>query len=426
MKVHIKNGRVIDPANDIDAQLDVFIDEGKIVAIAEQLDGFIAEEVIDAKSRLIIPGLVDLSARLREPGHEHAATIASETLAAVKGGVTTLCVPPDTHPVIDTPAVAELIEDRAKKAGRTMVLTVGALTKNLESEFLSEMLALKEAGCAAVSNGLNAIKNTLIQQRAFEYAATLDLTVFITAADPWLAREGCAHDGVVSTRLGLAGIAEEAETIALSRDLLLVEKTGVRAHFHNISTGKAISLLREAQDKGLPVTADVSAHHLHLTEHDIANYDSLTHVLPPLRSTRDREQLQQGVREGVISAIASHHQPLDHDAKLGPFAETTAGISALETLVPLTFKLVSDNVLSLNEAVASVTSKPAAILNINSGQLKVGWQADICIINPNAHVDCQPKDFSSAGKNSPFKGWLFSNQVVHTLIKGQTVFKLDS
>lgn len=426
MKVHIKNGRVIDPANDIDAQLDVFIDEGKIVAIAEQLDGFIAEEVIDAKSRLIIPGLVDLSARLREPGHEHAATIASETLAAVKGGVTTLCVPPDTHPVIDTPAVAELIEDRAKKAGRTMVLTVGALTKNLDGELLSEMLALKEAGCIAVSNGLNTIQNTLIQQRAFEYAATLDLTVFINAVDPWLAGQGCAHDGVVSTRLGLAGISEEAETIALSRDLLLIEKTGVCAHFHNISTGKSVSLLRDAQEKGLPVTADVSAHHLHLTEHDIANYDSLTHVLPPLRSTRDREQLQQGVREGVLFAISSHHQPLDYDAKLGPFAETTAGISALETLLPLTFKLVDDNVLSMNEAVASLTCNPARILDLNIGQLKVGLQADLCIINPDAHSDCEPKHFTSMGKNSPFKGWLFSNQVVQTLIKGQTVFKLGS
>lgn len=425
MKIQIKNGRIIDPASELDAYLDVFIDDGNVVAIAEDCDGFIADQIIDAENHIVCPGLIDLNARLREPGQEHTATIESETLSAVKGGITTLCVPPDTAPVIDTPAVIELIEDRAKKAARTMVLTVGALTQNLEGEYLSEMLALKEAGCVAVSNGLTPIKNTLIQKRAMEYAATLDLTLFINAYDPWLASQGCVHEGVVSTRLGLGGIPQEAETIAVARDLLLIEKTGVHAHFHSISTGKAVELIREAQDKGLNITADVSAHHLHLTEHDLGNYDSLSHVLPPLRSIRDREQLQQGVRDGVISAIASHHQPLDHDAKLGPFAETSPGISGLETLLALTLKLVSDGELSLNQAIASLTSKPAEILGIEAGQLKVGVQADICIVNPTTHIDCMPENFSSAGKNSPFKGWLFSNQVVRTLINGHTVFELN-
>jgi len=426
MKIHIKNGRVIDPVNTIDAQLDVFIDDGKIIAITDTLNDFIADKVIDASNHIVAPGLVDLNARLREPGQEHAATIESETQAAAKGGITTLCIPPDTSPVIDTPAVVELIEDRAKKSGRTMVLTVGALTQNLEGELLSEMLALKEAGCIAVSNGLNPIKNTLIQQRAFEYAATLDLTVFINATDPWLAEQGCVHDGLMSTRLGLGGIAAEAETIAIARDLLLIEKTGVSAHFHNMSSAKSVELIRNAQGKGLLITADISAHHLHLSEHDLGNYDSLTHVLPPFRSTRDREQLQQGVRDRVISAISSHHQPLDHDAKLGPFSETSPGISGLETLLSLTLKLVNDDELSMMDAIGSLTYQPATILGINAGTLSVGAQADICIINPDAHVDCQPDDFSSAGKNSPFKGWLFSNEVVHTLINGRTVFESTS
>jgi len=423
MKLHITNGRVIDPASQLDAQLDIFIDNGKIVAIAEYLNDFIADQTIDATNHIVCPGLVDLSARLREPGQEHAATIESETQAAVKGGITTLCVPPDTVPVIDTPAVIELIEDRAKKAGRTMVLTVGALTQNLEGEYLSEMLALKEAGCVAVSNGLNPIKNTLIQRRAMEYAATLDLTLLINASDPWLASQGCAHEGLVSTRLGLGGIPEEAETTAVARDLLLIEKAGVRAHFHNISTGKAVEMIRAAKNNGLEVTADVSAHHLHLSEHDIGNYDSLSHVLPPLRSTRDREQLQQAVREGVVTAISSHHQPLDNDAKLGPFAETAPGISGLETLLALTLKLVDDDELTLQQAIACISSQPAEILGIEAGQLKVGAPADICIINTDAHHDCRPDNFVSAGKNSPFSGWLFNNEVQTTLFHGKIVYQ---
>jgi len=423
MKLRITNGRVIDPASQLDAQLDIFIDNGKIIALADHHNDFIADQTIDASNHIVCPGLIDLSTRLREPGQEQAATIESETRAAVKGGITTLCVPPDTTPVIDTPAVIELIEDRAKKAKRTMVLTVGALTQNLEGEYLSEMLALKEAGCVAVSNGLAPIKNTLIQRRAMEYAATLGLTLFINASDPSLASQGCAHEGLVSTRLGLGGIPEEAETIAVARDLLLIEKTGVRAHFHNISTSKAVEMLRDAKNKGLDVTADVSAHHLHLSEHDIGNYDSLSHVLPPLRSTRDREQLQQAVREGVITAISSHHQPHDNDAKLGPFAETAPGISGLETLLSLTLKLVDDDELTLQQAIACLSSQPADILGIEAGQLKVGAQADICIINPDAHHECQPEHFVSAGKNSPFAGWLFNNEVQTTLFKGNIVYQ---
>lgn len=423
MKLRITNGRVIDPASQLDAQLDIFIDDGKIIAMSDHLDNFIADQTIDASNHIVCPGLIDLSARLREPGQEHAATIDSETQAAVKGGITTLCVPPDTAPVIDTPAVIELIEDRAKKAGRTMVLTVGALTQHLEGEYLSEMLALKEAGCIAVSNGLTPIKNSLVQRRAMEYAATLDLTFFINASDPSLASQGCAHEGLVSTRLGLGGIPEEAETITVTRDLLLIERTGVRAHFHNLSTSRAVDLIKEAREKGLNVTADVSAHHLHLSEHDIGNYDSLSHVLPPLRSTRDRELLQQAVREGVITAISSHHQPLDNDAKLGPFAETTPGISGLETLLALTLKLVDDDELSLQQAIASLTCHPADILGIEAGQLKVEAQADICIINTDAHHECRPEHFVSAGKNSPFSGWLFNNEVQTTLFSGNIVYQ---
>ena len=425
MNLHIKNGRVIDPASQLDAQQDLFIRDGKIIAISSHLDGFTADKIIDATGLIVCPGLVDLNARLREPGQEHTATIESETRAAVAGGITSLCVPPDTDPVIDTPAVVELIEDRAKKAGRAMVYTIGALTQKLQGELLTEMAALKAAGCIGVSNGVSPIKNSLILRRAMEYAATLDLTLFINAADPWLQGNGCVHEGAISARLGLTGIPETAETIAIARDLLLIELTGVRAHFHNISCGKSVKLIKDAQNKGLAVTADVSAHHLHLCEHDIGNYDTLSHVMPPLCSIRDREQLQQGLREGIISVICSHHQPLDSDAKLGPFAETTPGISGLETLLALTLKLVDDEEITLHQAIASLTSHPAEILGIDAGQLKVGAQADICIFNPNIHHECQPTKFVSAGKNSPFSGWLFNNKVSHTVFNGKLVFEQD-
>ncbi|GAB4287779.1 MAG: dihydroorotase [Methylophaga sp.] len=425
MKLHIKNGRVIDPASQLDARQDIFISGGRIVAIGDHPDGFTADRTIDATGLMVIPGLVDLNVRLREPGQEHTATIQSETAAAAAGGVTTLCVPPDTDPVIDNPAVVELIEDRAKKAGRCMVLVQGALTQNLDSELLAEMARLKAAGCMGVSNGLAPIKNTIILQRAMAYAASLDMTLFITPGDPWLRAQGCVHEGAVSSRLGLGGIPESAETIGVSRDLILIEQTGVRAHFHNLSSGKAVKLIQDAQNRGLPVTADVSAHHLHLSEHDLGNYDALSHVLPPLRSIRDREQLQQGVREGVISAISSHHQPLDPDDKMGPFAETKPGISGLETLLPLTLKLVEDDEIDLHRAIAALTCNPANILGIDAGQLKVGAAADICLIDPDSEFECQPLNFVSAGKNSPFAGWLFNHQVSHTLFHGRIVFERD-
>lgn len=422
MKLHISNGRLIDPASHLDEQLDIFISDGKIVAIGDHHQDFNADKTIDASGLIVCPGLVDLYARLRETGSEYTATIESETRAAVSGGITTLSVPPDTEPVIDTPAVVELIQDRAQQAGRATVLTIGALTQKLKGELLSEMAALRTAGCVGISNGMAPIKNSVIQRRAMEYAASLDLTLFINPADPWLQSQGCVHEGAVSTRLGLSGIPETAETIAVARDLLLIEQTGVRAHFHNLSTGRAVKMIGDAQNRGLLVTADVSAHHLHLCEHDLGNYDSLSHVMPPLRTIRDRDQLQQGLRDGVISAICSNHQPLDNDAKLGPFAETTPGISGLETLLPLTMKLVDDEELSLHQAIASLTSNPADILGIKAGRLKVGSQADICIINPDAHNECQPQNFVSSGKNSPFAGWLFNNEISYTIFGGKLVF----
>ena len=423
MKLSIINGHLIDPANQVDAKQNLYIDHGRIMAISQQPEGFIADQTIDASNLIVCPGLIELSAHLSESGQHHTASIASETKAAIKGGITSLCIPPDHDPIIDTPATVDLIEDQAAKAGHAHVCTIGALTQGLQGELLSEMLALKQAGCLGVSNGLNPIQNTLVLRRAMEYAATLELTLFINAADPWLQSQGCIHEGMVSSRLGLGGIPEATETIAIARDISLIEQTGVSAHFHSISSGKTIGMIKDAQDRGLPITADVSPHHLHLSEHDIGNYDSLSHVMPPLRSTRDREQLQQAVRDGVITAISSHHRPLDNDAKLGPFAETKPGISGLESLLSLTLKLVEDEELSLQQAIANLTQHPAQILGIDAGHLSIGAQADICLINPHSESECQPEHFISAGKNSPFNGWHFNHDVAYTILNGNISYQ---
>jgi len=338
MRLSILNGRVIDPVNGVDRVADLFVVKGRIAALGNAPEGFVADRSIDASGQLVCPGLVDLRARLREPGQETKATIASETRAAAAGGITTLVSPPDTDPVVDNPAVVDLIRHRAAQAGFARVLSLGALTQGLTGKTLAEMYALKTAGCIGVSNGDRAVSNTEVMRRAMEYAATQSLPVFLRAEDPWLAEGGCAHEGAVSVRLGLPGIPEAAETIAVARDLQLIEQTGVHAHFCGLSSVRAVKMIARARFDGLPVTVDVSAHQLFLTEMDIGYFDSQCHVRPPLRTQRDRDGLRQALADGTISAVCSDHQPHDVDAKLAPFPASEPGISGLETLLPLTLR----------------------------------------------------------------------------------------
>jgi dihydroorotase len=425
MGIVIKGGHVIDPANSLDAVKDLYLDSaGFIIGIGKAPEGFEATRSIDARGQIVCPGLIDLRARLREPGLEYKATMESETRAAVAAGITTLCCPPDTWPVIDTPAMAQMIQSRAWRFGLAFVHPLGALTQGLEGKLLTDMAALEEAGCVGVSNALEPIIDTLVLRRAMEYAATFDLTVYLHAEDPWLRNSGCVHEGEVGTRLGLPGIPEAAETVALARDLALIEQTGVRAHFCNLSGARAVAMLAEAQKQGLAVTADVAAHHLHLTEHDIGYFNTQCHVRPPLRGLRDRDALRAALQSGVISAICSDHQPHEPDAKLAPFAESEPGISGLETLLPLTLKLVEEKLLTLNEAIALLTVKPAGILGVECGTLSVGATADICIFDPKAHWILSADKFVSRGRNSPFLGWEFTGQVTHTLVGGEVVFEL--
>jgi dihydroorotase len=424
MSIHIKGGRLIDPANGIDAQKDLYIDdEGFIVGVGAAPGSFKAERTIDASNKVVCPGLVDLRARTREPGLEHKATIESETQAAVSAGITTLCCPPDTHPVIDTPAMAQMIQSRAWRFGLAFIHPLGALTQGLEGKLLADMEALDDAGCVGFNNGPYPITDTLVLRRAMEYCATFDLTVFLHSEDPWLRGQGCMHEGEVSTRLGLPGIPEAAETVAIARDLALIEQTGARAHFCKISSARGIAMIAEAQKRGLPISADVTAHHLHLTEHDVEGFNTQCHVRPPLRASFDRDALRAALKSGALTAICSDHQPHESDAKLAPFAQSEPGVSALETLLPLTLKLVDEKLLSLGEAIALLTSKPAEIVGIDAGKLSMGDTADVCIFDPALSWTLTAETMVSRGRNSPFLGQTMRGRATHTLVGGKLVFE---
>lgn len=426
MNLRIYNGRVVDAANGIDKITDLYIAGERIAAIGQAPPGFKIDKDIDASDLVVAPGLVDLAAALREPGHEHKATIASETAAAAAGGITTLCCSPDTDPAIDSPAEVRLVHQQAASAGSCRVLPIGGLTAGLHGEQLSEMAALKDAGCVGVGNALRPLKNSLILRRALEYAASHELTVFLHPMDHELADGGCAHEGAVSTRLGLPGIPAAAETAALGQQLALIEQTGVRAHICRLSAARSVEMVARAIDEGLNISADVCAHQLHLTEQDIGDYNSLCHTLPPLRSAADRDGLRAALAQGTVAAICSDHQPHEIDAKQSPFQNAEPGISALETLLPLTLEMVTDGLLSLSDTLAKITSEPARLLNLEAGTLSPGKPADICIFSTNQPWELKPEALHSRGKNTPFGNRTFKTRVTHTLLGGKFVFQAST
>ncbi|MCK5395542.1 MAG: dihydroorotase [Gammaproteobacteria bacterium] len=420
----IKNGQLIDPANNVDQLADILIVDGKIAAIepANTLTMKDDIQIIDASNLTIIPGLVDCCARLREPGQEHKATIKSETIAATNAGITTLCCPPDTDPVIDEPAVVELINQKTASIAHSRIVTLGALTTGLNGEHLSEMHALRQAGCVGLSNCRKPVENSQILKRALTYAATFDMRVFIEPDEHWLSVGGSAHEGEIATRLGLKGIPVSAETVAIARALELVAETGASVHFGRLSSAQGAEMIARAKNEHLPVTADVSAHQLHLTEHDISSFNSACHVIPPLRAQRDQEALRNAVVNGTIDAICSDHQPHDIDAKQAPFASTEAGISGLETLLPLCLRLSQQTPLTTSDIIKKITCSPATILGIDAGTLSVGANADICIYDETEDWQLVSDAIYSSGKNTPFLGWNFQGKVKHTMVNGDLLF----
>jgi dihydroorotase len=425
MKIQIKNGHVIDPKNNIDSQLDVFIAAGKIVALGKAPEGFIASQTIDASNLIVCPGLVDLSARLREPGDEYKATLISELQAAVAGGVTSLACPPDTDPVLDEPGLVEMLKHRAKQLNLAHVYPLGALTRQLQGKVLSEMGELREAGCVGFSQANIAITDTQVLWRAMEYAATFGFTLFLHAEEPFLAKDGVAHDGEVASRLGLKGIPSAAEALALASILRIAKETGARIHISRLSTAEGVDMIREAKKHGVNITCDVSANHLHLTEHDIGFFDANCHLKPPLRTQRDKDALGAGLKDGTIDAICSDHTPVDDDAKLAPFAEAEVGATGLELLLALTLKWANQEKTSLARAIALISQSSAKILGIAAGDLSVNANADICIFDANEYWKIVPSALKSQGKNTPFNGLEIAGKVKTTLVNGQVVYQSE-
>lgn len=423
MKIHIKNGRVIDPKNNIDSVQDLYIAAGKIVALGQPPEGFSANQTIDASNLIVCPGLVDLSASLREPGQEYKATLISELHAAVAGGVTSLACPPDTDPVLDEPGLVEMLKHRAKQLNLAHVYPLGAVTRQLEGKILSEMSELREAGCVGFSQANVAITDTQVLWRAMEYAATFGFTLFLHAEEPFLAKDGVAHDGEVASRLGLKGIPSAAEALALAVILRIAEETGAKVHISRLSTAEGVNMIRTAKKQGCKVTCDISANHLHLTEHDIAYFDANCHLKPPLRTQRDKDALSAGLRDGTIDAICSDHTPVDDDAKLAPFAEAEVGATGLELLLPLVLKWSQEHKVKLTDALRCITQSSADILGIAAGSLSVNSDADICIFDADTYWKITPAALKSQGKNSPFTGLELAGKVKNTLVHGQVVYQ---
>lgn len=425
MRTVIKNGRIIDPLNLLDQVGDVYIHDDVIAGINKAPANFHPDRSIDAGGRLVLPGIVDLSARLREPGAEYKATIASETRAAVRAGVTSLCCPPDTSPVIDTSAVVELIHKHASQSGLAKVYCLGALTHNLDGATLGNMHGLKQAGCIGVSNAYVALRDNAVLRRALEYAATCDIPVHLYCEDQSMRGDGVVHEGVMSVRLGLPGIPVAAETIAISNVLLLIEQSGARVHFCRLSSARSIELIAEARERGLPVSADVAISQLFLTEADVAGFNSQCHLNPPLRTAEDREALRNALKTGVVDAICSDHQPHNEDAKSAPFSMTEPGASTLDVFLPLALQLADEGVIDLAKLVQVLTLNPATIAGIDGGSLDKDATADICIVDTATRWTVSPATMHSAGKNCPFMGRQLSGQVTHTFINGELVFARD-
>ncbi|WP_211460712.1 dihydroorotase [Collimonas silvisoli] len=427
MKLHIKNGRLIDPANNIDAQQDLFISAGKIVGVGVAPADFSANKTIDASGLVVTPGLVDLSARLREPGYEYKATLESEMQAAMQGGVTSLVCPPDTDPALDEPGLVEMLKHRARSLNQAHVYPLGALTVGLKGKELTEMAELTDAGCIGFAQAEEPILDTTVLLRALQYARTFDYTVWLHPQDPYLGHGGIAHSGAVASRLGLSGVPTMSETIRLHTIFELVRATGARVHLCRISSAPGLELIRNAKKEGLPISCDVGAHHIHMTDVDIGFFDSNARMTPPFRSQRDRDAIRQALLDGTIDAICSDHTPVDDDEKLLPFGEATPGATGLELLLSLALKwaeeCVSPAQQGLSRALAKITTDAARVASLAAGQLAVGSVADICIFDPAARWQVEAKELASQGKHTPFLGYELSGRVKTTIVAGHIAFE---
>jgi dihydroorotase len=421
VKIEIHHGRIVDPRHGVDRIGSLYIADGKIAALGAPPPGWRADRTIDATKLVVCPGLIDLSARLREPGFEYKATLESEMQAAIAGGVTSLACPPDTDPPLDVPGLVQMLKHRARSQNQAHVYPIGALTRALEGAELTEMGELAQAGCVAFSQAEAPIIDTGVLLRAMQYAATFGHRVWLRAQDAHLGKGAVAHEGEVATRLGLPAIPSAAETIALASILALARTTGVQVHICRLSTSEAVEMVRIAKRQGLPVTCDVAVHHLHLCDVDIGWFDTQCRLIPPLRGTRDRAALRGGLADGTIDLVCSDHAPVDDDSKQVPFAEAEPGATGLELLLPLTLKWAQEDGIALPEALGRITWWPATVLGIDAGHLAVGAAADVCIFDPDLHWRVEPAALKSQGKNTPFIGLEVGGKVRATIVAGHVV-----
>lgn len=434
MKIHIKHGRLIDPLNKRDGEADLFIAAGKVAAVGKAPAGFSANRVIDAAGLVVCPGLIDLAARLREPGYEYKATLESEMLAAAAGGVTSLACPPDTEPALDEPGLVEMLKHRAKTLNLAHVYPIGALTVGLAGERLTEMAELRDAGCVGFSHADVPLQDNQVLWRALQYAATFGFSVWLRPQDGYLAKDGVAHDGEVATRLGLPGIPAFAETIAIATIVETMRATGARVHLCRLSSAAGVAMLRSAKAAGLAVTADVSINSLHLTDVDVGYFNPDMRLTPPLRQGADRDALRAALADGTIDALVSDHNPVADDAKQLPFGEAEPGATGLELLLSLALRWAQDAGLPLATALARITHDPVRVLGdalgslaSSAGRLVEGGVADLCLFDPAAEWAVAPERLASQGKHTPFAfastGMALPGRVRVTLVAGTVAYE---
>ena len=425
MNILISNGRVVDPASGRDEQASVALADGAVHAVGTIPAGFKAERSIDASGCLVLPGLVDLAARLREPGYEHEGMLESEMAAAVAGGVTSLVCPPDTDPVLDEPGLVEMLKYRAEKMRAARLYPLGAITRGLAGEVLTEMAELTEAGCIGFGQAEVPLGNTQVLQRALQYASTFGYTLWLRPQDPDLGK-GVAASGPLATRLGLAGIPVAAETIAVFTLIELMRATGARVHLCRMSSAAGLALVRAAKAEGLPLSCDVSINSLHLCDTDIGYFDSRAHLAPPLRQQRDRDAISAALADGTVDALVSDHTPVEADAKTLPFAESEAGATGLELLLPLALQWGEQSGAGLMRAVEVVSAAPARFLGAAAAAqapagLAPGAVADLCIVDPAHEWQVRPEALKSQGKHTPFADYALRGRTRFTLVGGHVV-----
>jgi dihydroorotase len=422
MSILIKNGRVIDPKNNVDAILDILVENGKIADLNKNLDPKKAKKTIDASKKIVMPGIIDLQLNLREPGNQYKSTLETEMKAANAGGVTSMVCPPDTTPILDEPGLVKMLKNKSEVLKRGNVYPLGALTQKLNGKLLTEINDLYESGCIGFSQAEKPIQDTEVLYRSFQYLSTFNLKAFLRAEDAYLSEKGIINAGEISTRLGLKGIQSISETTAINKILEIARLTKTKVHLNKISTADGLNLIKIAKKNGVDVTCDVSIHQIFLTDNDIGFFNTNCFLKPPLRKESDRLKIIASIVDGTIDAICSDHSPVNEDNKLKPFAESEHGASSVELLMPMIFKLSEEYKIDLSLLINKITYQPANILEINKGNLSVNSDADICIFDPSYLWEVNSKTLISEGKNTPFMNQNFTGKVSSTIFNGNIVF----